>query len=108
MKAIADRPIERFEVDEVAVAAVAYHGIVIGEASGRALSSGHHIEDPQLVVMLEKARSARNEFAHEYDQLEPDNLLATVTNVYLPLREQVRIYLGLPGDDLDADKDCTP
>lgn len=78
LEAISNRPLHEILADKTATAAVAFHGIIIGEAAARALSAGHHIENADLVNLLERARSARNEFVHEYDVVEPDNMLATV------------------------------
>ena len=96
LEVIGELTVVQFCADHEKVAAVGFHGIIIGEAASRALSAGHHIDEPELVSHLQRARLARNEFVHEYDVLEPDNLYVTVTNVYVPLQRSVREYLGLP------------
>lgn len=104
LEAIGDLSIEQFAANKEKVAAVAYHGVVIGEAANRALSAAYNIEDSDLVARLQRARLARNEFVHEYDVLEADNLYVTVTNLYAPLRERVRIYLGMPSSKTKDDE----
>lgn len=108
MNVIGNLQMEQFVANDEKMAAVAFHGIIIGEAANRALLSGHHIEDEGLVGHLQRARLTRNEFVHEYDVLEADNLFVTVTNVYRPLQERIHAYLGISTTENEDDPNTTP